>query len=446
MPSSRVHSFRRIGSVTIQPTSAGETETTTLPGVPGQPLHPPLALEGPPPPPPLGDTPAALPKATSEALPGIVEELQTCLATPSPLFLGQAIEAELVQTLAAHEFDTLFLFSEPRVFAVHGQPLLDRLRHGQRCVLQLVGTGESCKRFASLEGVLEGLIAAGASKRSLLIAFGGGAVGNLVGLAAALLFRGVRYIEIPTTMTGQTDSVLSNKQAINGRYGKNLFGLYHAPLFIWVDTHYLLSEPLASCRSGIVEGIKNGFIADPPFLAYLESVLEPEHRYSANQRHGLVRRLILSKLPILRRDPSEKGYGIILEYGHTFGHGLEFLLGGRMQHGEAVAYGMRIAARLAHRLGLINAALVDRHDQLIVQRLGFAAPWPESVRANDLLNAMASDNKKTGRELRYVLLEGLGHCANPEGDWMMKVEDGLVLEVLEAFIAEIGVREATTPC
>ncbi|MFN9547275.1 MAG: 3-dehydroquinate synthase [Cyanobacteriota bacterium] len=387
--------------------------------------------------------PAAAPQAGA---PGAIEVLQTCLATPSPLVLGRGIEAQLLPALAAHDFDTLFLFSEPRVFACHGQPLLDRLRDEHYCVLQLVGTGESCKRFANLEVMLEGLLAAGATKRSILIAFGGGAVGNVVGMAAALLFRGVRFIEIPTTMTGQTDSVLSNKQAINGRTGKNLFGLYHAPLFIWADTHYLSSEPLASRRSGIVEGIKNGFIADPPFLSHLDSVLEPEHRYDDIQRHELVRRLILSKLPILRRDPSEKGYAIILEYGHTFGHGLEFLLGGRMQHGEAVAYGMRIAARLAHRLGMIDATVVAQHERLIVQRLGFDAPWPQRVRADDLLIAMASDNKKKGRELRYVLLEGLGRCANPEGDWMIRVDDALVREVVEAFIAEASTLKAQSAC
>jgi 3-dehydroquinate synthase len=420
--------------VTIQPTSAGERQTPALSGLSQRSCSDASFF-------------AAPPQAPSvDSLPGTIEELRTCLAIPSPLFLGRAIEARLLAELSNHAFDTLFLFSEPRVFACHGPSLLESLRREHRCVLQLVGTGESCKRFADLEAVLEGLIAAGASKRSILIAFGGGAVGNLVGLAAALLFRGVRHIEIPTTMTGQTDSVLSNKQAINGRSGKNLFGLYHAPLFIWADTHYLASEPLPSCRSGIVEGIKNGFIADPPFLAYLDSVLEPAHRYDAIQRHGLVRRLILSKLPILRRDPSEKDYGIILEYGHTFGHGLEFLLAGRMPHGEAVAYGMRIAARLAHRLGMIDAALVERHDQLIVHRLGFAAPWPREVRADDLLHAMASDNKKKGRELRYVLLEGLGQCANPEGDWMVKVENSLVREVLEAFMAEVGLTELPQPC
>lgn len=265
-------------------------------------------------------------------------------------------------------------------------------------------------------------------------------------MAAALLFRGVRYIEIPTTMTGQTDSVLSNKQAVNGRSGKNLFGLYHAPLFIWADTHYLASEPLTSCRSGIVEGIKNGLISDPGFLDYLTTVLEPEHRYSEVQRHDLVRRLILSKLPILARDPSEKDYAIILEYGHTFGHGLEVALRGQMQHGEAVGYGMRMAARLAQRLGLIDAALVERHDDLIMRRLGFAAPWPQEVSAPLLLEAMTTDNKKKGRTLRYVLLEAAGRCVNPEGDWMMAVDPAQVLEMVQDFIEESAAAPGVAPC
>jgi 3-dehydroquinate synthase len=159
-----------------------------------------------------------------------------------------------------------------------------------------------------------------------------------------------------------------------------------------------------------------------------------------------VRRLILSKLPILQRDPSEKDHAIILEYGHTFGHGLEVALQGGMQHGEAVGYGMRIAARLALRLGLIDQALVDRHDQLIVQRLGFAAPWPQQVSATALMEAMATDNKKKGRALRYVLLEAAGRCVNPEGDWMMAVDPSLVRAVLEEFILEAGTAAEVPPC
>jgi 3-dehydroquinate synthetase len=426
--------------LTPQPSPAAATNAPSPGALPS--ARPDAAIASPP------TRSSPLPPAWDGSSPGLIEDLQTCLACPSPLYLGRAIADQLLAVLADHDSDALFVFSEPQVFAQHGQALLDRLQERHRCSLQLVGSGDSCKRFASLEEVLEGLIAAGASKRSILIAFGGGAVGNLVGMAAALLFRGVRYVEIPTTMTGQTDSVLSNKQAINGRSGKNLFGTYHAPLFIWADTAYLASEPLASCRSGIVEGIKNGFIADPPFLDELEQMLEPQHRYGPAERHALVRRLILSKLPILRRDPSEKGYGIILEYGHTFGHGLEVLLQGAMPHGEAVGYGMRIAARLAQRLGLIDSALVARHDALIVERLGFDAPWPRQVSATALIDAMATDNKKKGRELRYVLLEAAGRCVNPDGDWMIAVPDRLVQEVLEGFIAEASAAPARAepPC
>jgi 3-dehydroquinate synthase len=375
-----------------------------------------------------------------------IEQLQTCLAIPSPLFLGCGIEDQLPAALAGHDFDQLFLFSEPSVFCHFGESLQNRLQASFPCELLMVASGESCKTFASLEEILERLIDAGASKRSLLIAFGGGAVGNLVGMAAALLFRGVRYIEIPTTMTGQTDSVLSNKQAINGSSGKNLFGVYHAPAFIWVDTFYLKTEPLASRRSGIVEGIKNGFIASPSFLAYLEAVLEPSHNYSDEQRHRLVRSLIHSKLPILQQDPSEQHSAITLEYGHTFGHGLEFLLKGRMMHGEAVGIGMRIAARLAQRLGLIDADLVQQHDHLIVDKLGFHTAWPTGIEAGDLLQAMTSDNKKKGRDLRYVLLAEPGRCANPEGDWMMHVDPSVVREVLEAFIAESVLAAPSSSC
>jgi hypothetical protein len=207
-------------------------------------------------------TPLPLPRWRAEGPPGsaaaapldAIETLNTGLAHPSPLHLGHGIADQLLPALAEQDGDRLFLFSEPQVFSRHGPPLLERLRQQHPCSLKLLAQGEACKRLDCLEKVLEEWIAAGASKRSILIAFGGGAAGNLVGMATALLFRGVRYIEIPTTMTGQTDSVISNKQAINGRSGKNLFGLYHVPAFIWVNSNYLASEALTSCRSGIVGG------------------------------------------------------------------------------------------------------------------------------------------------------------------------------------------------
>jgi 3-dehydroquinate synthase len=236
-------------------------------------------------------------------------------------------------------------------------------------------------------------------------------------------------------MTGLTDSTLSNKQAVNGRKGKNHFGLYHSPLFIWSDTAYLTTEPAESKRCGIVEGIKNGFIADASFLDYLEEELDPAVRYSGDQLTALAYRIIQSKLTVLRRDPSEKGESIVLEYGHTFGHALEWLGQGKLSHGAAVAIGMKLAARLGRELGLISQDLVERHDYLIDDRLGMTATIPPTVTADALIDAMIHDNKKTNEDLRFVLLEDAGRCYNPEGDFLVTVDPGLALHVIDTFLA-----------
>ena len=269
-----------------------------------------------------------------------------------------------------------------------------------------------------------------------MISFGGGTVGNIVGLAAGMVYRGIRFIEVPTTMTGQTDSTLSNKQAINGKTGKNHFGLYHAPIFVWADTKYLTTEPTFSKQSGIIEGIKNGFISDSKFLDYLEKVLNPDVKFTQEELYQLTYKIILSKLEIIKQDPSEKHYGIVLEYGHTFGHAIEWLEQGKMLHGEAVSFGMKIAAELSKKLGLISQEDVDRHYYLIEEKLGFNNPFPAGITTERLMEAMVADNKKTGKELRFVLLDKIGQCYNPEGDYLVTVDYILVKEVIENFISE----------
>jgi len=325
---------------------------------------------------------------------------------------------------------------------LYGKDLYLKICEKFPCALEFVPTGESCKYFPVLEETCEKLIAKGASKKSILLSFGGGTVGNIVGLVAGLIYRGIRFIEVPTSMTGQTDSTLSNKQAVNGKTGKNHFGLYHAPIFIWVDTKYLKTDPPSSRRSGIIEGIKNGFISDPTFLDYLEDTLNPEVKFSDEQLYDLAFKIILSKLEIIKKDPSEKGYGIILEYGHTFGHGIEWLEKGKLSHGESVSFGMKIAAELGKELGLISQEDVERHYYLIEDKLGFNNPLPKSITTEKLFDAMIADNKKTGRELRFVLLEKLGQCYNPEGDFLVTIDQNLVLKVVENFIQQQSQRKS----
>ncbi|NJR74815.1 MAG: 3-dehydroquinate synthase, partial [Scytonema sp. CRU_2_7] len=179
-----------------------------------------------------------------------------------------------------YSFDKIFFLTEAHLFELYGKDLFNKISEKYSCQIQFVPIGEKCKHFPVLEETCEILIVKGVSKNSILIAFGGGAVGNIVGLVAGLIFRGIRFIEIPTSMTGQTDSTLSNKQAINGKTGKNHFGLYHAPIFIWVDTKYLKTEPLSSRRSGIIEGIKMDLISGASFLDYLEEVLNLEVKFT----------------------------------------------------------------------------------------------------------------------------------------------------------------------
>ncbi len=378
--------------------------------------------------------------------PGKVIQLSTHLKQPSPFYFGYDIQDSFVSELDKHKFDKLFFFTEPHLFEIYGKELYEKICTKYPCELEFVPNGEKCKYFPVLQETCENLIAKGASKKSILLAFGGGTVGNCVGLAAGLIYRGIRFVEIPTSMTGQTDSTLSNKQAVNGQTGKNHFGLYHAPIFIWADTKYLKTDPATSRRSGIIEGIKNGFISDENFLNYLEKVLNPHVNFSEQELHEIAYKIILSKLEILKQDPSEKGYGIVLEYGHTFGHGIEWLEQGKMSHGEAVSFGMKIAAELSQEMGLISQADVERHYYVIEEKLGFNNLLPDYITAEKLMNAMIADNKKTGADLRFVLLEKIGQCYNPEGDYLVTVEQELVQQVIEKFLQQERQRKsAKTP-
>ena len=376
---------------------------------------------------------------------GKVIELSSQLEKPSPFYFGYDIQESFISHLEEHTFDKIFFFTEPHLFELYGKEIYEKLEEKFPCHLEFVPPGEKCKYFPVLEQMCENLIAKGVSKKSILLAFGGGTVGNVVGFTASLIYRGIRFVEIPTTMMAQTDSTLSNKQAVNGRTGKNHFGLYHAPIFIWADTRYLKTELLFYRRSGIAEGLKNGLISDSTFLDYLEKVLNPNAEFSEVQLTELAYRIILSKLEILKRDPSEKGYGIILEYGHTFGHAIEWLQEGKLSHGESVCFGMKIAAELAREMGFISQEDVERHYHLIEEKLGFNNPFPEHITADKLMDAMIADNKKTGEELRFVILKKIGQCYNPEGDYLVTVDWKLVRTVLTNFIhRQVSKRSSQT--
>lgn len=353
---------------------------------------------------------------------------ETPLSVSCPYYLGDGITDFLPAQLQAHAFDRCFLVTSRKLFNLFGRQLARQLRGARvSATVLLVGDGEDQKSWRSLQSLLERLVQARATKDSILLALGGGVVGNLAGLAAALLYRGVRYVEIPTTLMALTDSTLSNKQAINGRHGKNQFGVYHAPLFIWGDVQFARSEPIRQQRAGVVEGIKNVFVwgqsradADPILAAF-----------EAGDTLRLARLLIDSKLPILAADPTERGSAIALEYGHTFGHAIEWLAKGELFHGEAVAVGMCLAADLSHTLGLMSERFRAEHYQILGDRLGVPVHLPPNLSPEAVLELMHRDNKRSAKGLACLLLTDYGQFAEPTGDRQTRVAPGDMLELLQ---------------
>ncbi len=360
---------------------------------------------------------------------------KTFLNPDPPFYFGNRITAELGPLLKQRNPDRVYLVTNNFLFEQYGEELLQTLdRSSIHHDVVIIEDGEDHKNFSTLERLCETLVDRNISKSSIILGFGGGCLTNIAGLAAGLIFRGIRYVEMPTTLMGITDSTLSNKQAVNGNQGKNHFGMYYAPIFIFGDTRYLATESSNGRRAAVAEGIKNGFISNPELLDFFESMLSDGiERWTESDLTQLAQRIIASKLRILERDPSEKGYAITLEYGHTFGHAMEFLAKGRLPHGFAVAKGMCIAAEISCILGSISRDVVDRHYRLFGELLGVDLAIPEYLQTKDIFRAMLTDNKKVAAGTKFVLLRQIGECLNPDGDFQVYVEPEVAAAALSRY-------------
>lgn len=364
---------------------------------------------------------------------GKITELEISLEQPCPYYLGDGISAEFADCLNCFQYDRVIIVSGSTPFGLFGESFLRMLvARGISATRLLIDDRECRKNWQTLSSLCEALIEAGVTRDSVVIAFGGGVVGNIVGLAAGLVFRGIRYVEVPTTLMAQTDSVLSRKQAINGCTGKNQFGLFHAPIFIWSDVAYSRNEPLRQTRSAIVEAIKNGFVSSPEWLDELSGKLQNgvENVYADFEQFTL--RLIQSKLSILRRDPTEKRDAIILEYGHTFGHAIEWLSRGSIYHGEAVSIGMCAAAQLSFGLELMSKDVLQLHYHVLRDLLGAPVQVPKELTPQQIYQAMLNDNKRTRSGLAFLLLERPGRMYKPNGSYLIKVNQQKALDALQA--------------
>ncbi|HSC46230.1 MAG TPA: 3-dehydroquinate synthase [Candidatus Acidoferrum sp.] len=293
---------------------------------------------------------------------------------------------------------------------------------------------ETAKNLQTVEEVTRSLVKAGADRHAVVIAVGGGVVGDVAGFAAASYLRGVALVQVPTTLVAQTDSAIGGKTGVNLPEGKNLVGAFYPPKLVVVDPRLLATLPEREYRGGLAEVIKYGVIADAKLFAFLEKNFEKVLARDARALEYLITRSVEIKAAVVSKDERESGLREILNFGHTFGHALESVTGyRRYQHGEAVAWGMMAAALYGHEIGVTPAADASRIIAL-VRRMGKLPAWP-SAAPRKLIELMMSDKKTRAGKLRFVLSPRIGKAATYQARDLHKLE--LVLRVVEK-AAEAG--------
>lgn len=273
----------------------------------------------------------------------------------------------------------------------------------------VVAPGETSKSVQLSEAIWTQLCELETDRKSTLLALGGGVIGDLAGFAAATYARGIRFIQVPTSLLAQVDSSVGGKVGINLPSAKNIVGAFWQPAFVAIDPLVLSTLPDREFTSGLAEVVKYGVILDGTFFEYLEQSTEKICNRNINVLTEIIKRSCELKTQIVNEDETEQsGRRAILNYGHTFGHAIESVFGyGKYSHGEAIAIGMNCAARLAIQLGLANQELLDRQNALLTA-LGLPVDCPQEDHPK-LINAMKRDKKVSAGVLYLVLPTKIGH-------------------------------------
>jgi 3-dehydroquinate synthase len=286
--------------------------------------------------------------------------------------------------------------------------------------------GEATKSLASAAHLYDALADWPADRQTVVVAVGGGVVGDLAGFVAATYNRGLALVMVPTTLLAMVDSSVGGKVGVNHPKGKNLIGAFHQPLGVWIDTATLETLPEREYRSGLAEAVKYGVILDAEFFAYLEAHAEAILKRDPKAVETIVARSCRLKADVVEKDEREEtGLRMVLNYGHTFAHAFETVGGyGAWLHGEAVAAGMVCASRLAERRGLIGPEITERQVRMLEQFQLPVAPLP-AWDVDRLVACMYRDKKAQGGRLRFVLPTQLGAVSTFDD-----LPEALVREVL----------------
>ena len=298
----------------------------------------------------------------------------------------------------------VFVLTSAPIWGLWGQRVQQSFREAP--VVLFLEPGEKHKTLASVEGLLRQMVEAGGDRGSLLIAFGGGIVGDVGGFVASIFMRGIPYIQVPTTFLAQVDSSVGGKTGVNLPEGKNLVGSFHQPLAVFADIGVLATLPDRELRAGLMESVKAGIIRDRSLVRFMEEHAEEVLGRDPKALEKVIAASIRMKAGVVSQDERESGLRMILNFGHTVGHALEQATGYKtLLHGEAVGWGMVAALYVARERGTITGRQLERLEKLI----HLYGPLPAlKLRASKVVASTGSDKKNVGGVRRFVLPLGIG--------------------------------------
>lgn len=326
------------------------------------------------------------------------------------IVIGSKNLSSLGERMLRFEFSpTIAVISNPTVFGLYGDTVMKSLRDANfNCISVLIPDGEEYKNITWVYNIITELLKNRLDRNSCLIALGGGVIGDITGFVASIYMRGINFVQVPTTLLSQVDSSVGGKTGVNHELGKNMIGTFYQPRLVWIDIDTLKTLPKREILCGIAEIIKYGVIWDPELFRFLKDNRDSILNLDPLALIHIIRRSCEIKADIVSRDEKERGLRAILNYGHTIGHALETETGYKMYlHGEAVAIGMNVEARLSEILGFLSREERDSIRSLI-NTFGLPVDIPMDIDAKRLISHMQIDKKVEAGELRFILPEKIG--------------------------------------
>lgn len=337
--------------------------------------------------------------------------------------IGAGEVSYLTQFLSQKNYSKIFIITDKNVAKLHLGKLKAQILHLEIHEI-IVKSGEKSKNFCVFEEVCDEILKNNVDRKSLIIAFGGGVVGDLAGFVASTILRGVDFIQIPTTLLASVDSSVGGKTAINSKHGKNLIGSFYQPKLVICDLDFLDTLPIREIRAGYAEILKYGLIQDEEFFEYLDKNHAEIFTKNKETLSYIIAKSCESKAKIVALDEKEGGIRATLNFGHTFGHVFEAEnnYSDKLLHGEAVGIGMLMASKLSKNLGLLSAQNYEKIKNHI-EKTGLNFDLSKVKRAfkkDDLISHLLKDKKSEKSHLTFILLEKIGQC---KIDKSVKIDD-----------------------